>query len=189
VRNNQSADVAGSALAVGTGDVCGGGAGQWQLDDDVASLAAAAADDDASRDVAEDGVIYESAVYLSSGDGSCSSLGDGGPPPTPGPAISGRIEARVSARETWSFVLKNLDRHAHDATSGERWLDIGAAIDGDRSVEGVVLCEVCLPDGVCMPTTRPFRQEIFCCIPLRSICGNGISVSCQPEPAFTCNDC
>ena len=160
IASARSADVDGSALAVGTGDVCGGGAGQWQPDDDVASLAAAAADDDASRDVAEDGVIYESAVYLSSGDGSCSSLGDDGPPPTPGPAISGRIEARVSPRETWSFVLKNLDRHAHGATSGERWLDIGAAIDGDRSVEGVVLCEVCLPNGVCPPHV-PFGWKFF----------------------------
>ena len=134
-------DVGGGAVVVGPGDM--GDVGQLQSDD----VDGPVADDDVMMpDVSVGLLLHESGTYSDGHCGSSSNAGDG-PPDSPGHVISPHVEARVSSRLTWSFVLKNLDRHAHGAASGERWFDIGAAIDGHKNVEGVVLCEVCLPDG------------------------------------------
>lgn len=60
---------------------------------------------------------------------------------------AGRGSGSVYHSGTWKLLLKNLDRHCKGVMSGSRWHDVWEALRSDRQVDGVVLCEVCLPRG------------------------------------------
>ena len=103
-------------MVFGPGDMSVGDVGLLQSDD----VDGPVADDDVMMpDVSVGLLLHESVTYSDGHYGSSSNAGDG-PPDSLGHVISPHVEARVSSRPTWSFVLKNLDRHAHGAASGER---------------------------------------------------------------------